>query len=77
MQRDKALADLGNGLRRLRLDRGLTQEALADLCNLHPTYIAGLETGRRNPSYLTLCALARGFGLPLSRFIVNIEGADA
>jgi transcriptional regulator with XRE-family HTH domain len=73
MQRNQALADLGHGLRRLRLDRGLTQEALADLCNLHPTYIAGLEKGRRNPSYLTLCALARGLGLPLSGLAMSLE----
>jgi transcriptional regulator with XRE-family HTH domain len=44
----------GHIVRRRRLASGLTQEALADLAKLHPTYIGMVERGVRNPT-LDVC----------------------
>lgn len=45
-------------LRTLRLERGLSQEALADLAQLDRTYVSSCETGRRNVTLRTICRLA-------------------
>jgi transcriptional regulator with XRE-family HTH domain len=47
---------VGRNLRRYRQDRGLSQEAFADLVGVHRTYMGGLERGERN---LTLQSLER------------------
>jgi transcriptional regulator with XRE-family HTH domain len=40
----------GKNVRRKRKERGLSQEALADLVLLAPTYVGQLERGQRNPT---------------------------
>ena len=45
-------------LKRMRLRRGMTQDSLAEQCNLHANAIANYETGRRTPSTEGLCKLA-------------------
>ena len=52
------LGALGEAIRRLRHDAGLTQEQLADRVATDLTQIGGLERGTRNPSYTTLLRLA-------------------
>jgi transcriptional regulator with XRE-family HTH domain len=49
---------LGANLRALRLKRGLSQEAMADLLGIHRTYIGGLERGERNVTLRTVERLA-------------------
>lgn len=44
----------GLNVRRLRTDRGLTQEALADAVGLAVTYVGQIERGRRNPTLLVV-----------------------
>jgi transcriptional regulator with XRE-family HTH domain len=57
---DPELLPLGQEVRRLRKERGLSQEALADLAGLHTNYVGGIERGERNVGIKALFALARG-----------------
>jgi transcriptional regulator with XRE-family HTH domain len=54
---------VGENIRRLRKDRGLTQEKLALDAAIDLTYLGGIERGRRNPSVLVLGRLAGVLGI--------------
>lgn len=51
-------AVVGANVRRIRLERGLTQEKLAFEAKLDLTYIGGIERGRRNPTVIVLGRIA-------------------
>jgi transcriptional regulator with XRE-family HTH domain len=50
-------------LRRLRNRAGISQEELADRCDLHRTEISLLERCRRSPRLETIVILSRGLEL--------------
>jgi transcriptional regulator with XRE-family HTH domain len=50
-------------LRRARDKSGLSQEALADECDLHRTEISLLERSKRSPRLETIVILSKGLGL--------------
>ncbi len=60
------LRQFSNKIKRMRTQRGLTQEGLALICNLDRTYIGRLERMERSPSLGTLKKLADGLGITLS-----------
>jgi transcriptional regulator with XRE-family HTH domain len=49
---------VGRNAERIRRERGLTQEQLAERSGLSQQYISGLERGQRNPTLVTLYELA-------------------
>jgi len=54
-----ALKKLGNRIRQLRQQQGLSQEALADIAHIGRSYMSGIERGVRNFSVLHLLRIAR------------------
>lgn len=58
VERD-ALSRFGSRVRAERARRGLSQQELAVIADLHRTYIGGVERGERNISLLNLLRLAR------------------
>lgn len=63
----------GLAIKRLRLNKGLSQEELAGLAEIHRTYIGDVERGRRNIALVNMTRLARALGLPLSRLVAEME----
>jgi len=49
---------VGLNVRRLRQERGLTQEQFAEASGFSQQYISDLERGRRNPTIVSLYELA-------------------
>jgi transcriptional regulator with XRE-family HTH domain len=54
----------GLAVRHFRLAKGLTQEDLADLTELHVTAISKIESGKRDPRFSTVWRVASGLEVP-------------
>ena len=67
------LLQFGQRVQRFRKQRGISQEDLADLADLHRNYISQIECGRRNLSLLNILKIARALKLPASKLIENIR----
>jgi transcriptional regulator with XRE-family HTH domain len=63
MSVEQIRSQFAKNLRAHREKSGLSQEALAEACNLHRTEISLLERCKRSPRLETLVILARGLGL--------------
>ncbi len=53
---------VGRNLKRIRVERGLTQEELAERSGFSQQYISDMERGRRNPTIVSLWELAQAIG---------------
>jgi transcriptional regulator with XRE-family HTH domain len=62
---------LARNLRRLRGERSLSQEALADLAGLHRTYVGSIERGERNVSLDNIERLAKALKIVAADLIRN------
>ena len=67
------LINFGKLIRDLRNDQQLSQENLADLCNLHRTYVSDLERGTRNVSLCNLFIIASALNTNLSQIFSLLE----
>ena len=62
----------GKNLRRYRTEKHLSQERLAELCDLHRTYISDIERGQRNISLGNVQKIAEALGIePYKLFLEN------
>lgn len=57
----------------LRRSKHLSQEDLADLSGLHPTYISGIERGKRNVSLKNIRRLAIGLHIRIADLFAGID----
>lgn len=65
-------ARFGQKLRRMRLDRGLTQTRMAEELGIDRTFLSDLECGRKSLTLPTLATIARGLGMTLSELLKGI-----
>lgn len=63
-------------LRRLRLEKGISQQKLADLIHVERSSIASWETGRRLPDAVMISQLSEFFGVDVARLLRASENSD-
>ena len=66
--------DLGEKIKRMRHQKNLTQEELADRCELTKGYISQLENNLNSPSIATLTDILAALGSSLSEFFREETG---
>lgn len=54
---------VGRNVARLRREKGMTQEEVAERSGFSQQYLSSLERGRRNPTVITLYELAQALGV--------------
>ncbi len=69
----RVLKRFGQRVREKRVALGFSQESLADACDLHRTYIGGIERGERNVSLLNIAAIARSLKTTLSDLLDGVD----
>ena len=68
---------VGERVRALRTDRGLTQRQLADRALVSRPSIANVEAGRQNVGLRQLCALADALGVAVTDLLAEVRDGAA
>ncbi len=63
----------GSRLRAVREKAGISQEKLAELANLHRTYVSTVERGKRNISIVNIERLAIALGVTMKDLMPDAE----
>lgn len=61
---DSSLLSLGEVVKVLRAEAGLTQEGLAAQAEIDASYISHIERGERNLTWVALGRFSQGLGVP-------------
>ncbi|MBR6366080.1 MAG: helix-turn-helix transcriptional regulator [Lachnospiraceae bacterium] len=64
---------IGENIREVRVEKGLSQEALAERCGFSNTTLSSYENGRREPSLSTIAKIAHGLGVSIDRLYYGDE----
>jgi transcriptional regulator with XRE-family HTH domain len=64
---------VGQTISKLRQNRGLSQEELADRAGIHRTYVSQLERGIKSPTLAVLIKIARALDTKPSELLRAVE----
>ena len=70
LNKEELLKKFGLNVKIARLKKDLTQEELADLLNIHLTYIARIETGKINMSLGKILELANALNIDINSLLL-------
>lgn len=72
-RRDDPQVGLGMAIRQFRHEKKLSQEALGEKAEIHPTWISHIESGRINPTWGNVRRIARGLEIKLADLAEEAE----
>lgn len=68
-QRHDARRLFAANMRRIRLEKKLTQEQVAEAAGLHPNYVGSVERGERNISICNIDRIASALGVSMAELV--------
>lgn len=68
----EGLARLGKRVRRLRLEKGLSQEQVAERAALDPKHLQAIEGGHVNVTFASLVGIAKALGMRLAELLKGV-----
>ena len=69
MKYEDKVRDIGEKIKSVRLEKGLTQLDLAVKCNIEQSSLARIESGRTNPTIITLFTIAEALELEVKSLL--------
>ena len=73
MPNDSRYIVLGTSIKRIRTQKKLSQEKLAEMADLHTSYIGQIERGLRYPSLKAVFKIADALNVKLSDLFAGID----
>jgi transcriptional regulator with XRE-family HTH domain len=70
------LSTFAANLRRLREERGLSQEGLGEAANVHTTHVSKIERGRCEPGVRTVSRLAKALQVSAGALFDSVDGDE-
>ena len=72
MRQEAALLEFGKKVQSVRSSQSISQEKLAELCNLDRTYISSVERGQRNISILNILKISKALNIMASSLLEGL-----
>jgi len=72
--RDKTLVIFGRNVAKVRAERGLSQDQLAEKADLDRTYVSGIQRGVRNPGIKTVLRIAHALNVTVGDLCKGANG---
>lgn len=73
MENIKIQQAFGQAVKAIRTGKGISQEKLAELVDLHRTYISDIERGGRNVSLVNIYRIAEGLDIKVFEIFQKLE----
>ena len=68
-----SLSNIGKKIREERLNKGLTQEQLAEKANISPAFVGHIERGEKKASLETMSRLVMALGTTMDYLVLGIN----
>ena len=70
-QKSDAQLLFASNMKKLRLEKKLTQEKVAEAAGLHTNYISSVERGERNISIVNIERISSALGVPMTELLTD------
>lgn len=74
MELKNRLKNIGINIKSERLRRGISQEELAEKCDISRNYVSLIETGKINPTIIRVIDIAKVLDISIDALVKDAQG---